>query len=156
MHTLIVVNSHQGNTRRVAEAMAKRLCSLGSCEVVDVINGPSSVPADIDLLLVGGPTEGHGMTPEMRGYLDGLCASVVRGKAVAAFDTRLAWPKILSGSAADGIARKLVELDGRLVGQPASFIVSTAPELVPGEIERAQRWADTIAARAMAGAAPVA
>ncbi|HEY7600237.1 MAG TPA: flavodoxin family protein [Candidatus Limnocylindrales bacterium] len=153
MKTLIVVNSHKGNTRRIAEAIADQLKRHGSAEVVDVDAAASAVRDDIDLLLVGGPTEGHGMTPEMRGYLDGLAASSVRGRAVAAFDTRLGWPRILSGSAGDGIAARLARLDAQVIGPVGSFIVTSTPSLEPGEIERAREWAESIAARAVPVAA---
>jgi flavodoxin len=145
MRTLIVVNSHKGNTRAIADAIAGQLKPRGSCEVVNVEAAGSSIGADVDLLLVGSPTEGHGMTPEIRAYLDALAASSVHGKAVAAFDTRIGWPRILSGSAADGIAAKLARLDARVIGPQGSFIVTTTPALEPGEIERARSWADQIA-----------
>jgi hypothetical protein len=86
------------------------------------------------------------MTSEMRTYLDGLAADSIRAKAVAAFDTRLGWPRILSGSAADAMASKLARLGARVIGPNGSFIVTTTPELEPGEIERAGEWAESIAA----------
>ena len=149
MNTLIVVNSHKGNTRRIAEAIADRLKRHGCSEVVDVESAASTIWGDVDLLFVGGPTEGHGMTPEMRGYLDGLASSSVRGRPVAAFDTRLGWPRILSGSAGDAIAARLARLDATVIGPVGSFIVTSAPALEQGELERAREWAESIAARAL-------
>jgi flavodoxin len=147
MRTLIVVSSHKGNTRRIAEAIAEQLKSHGSSEVVPVEGAASSIERDVDLLLVGSPTEGHGMTPEMRAYLDSLSVGTVRDRAVAAFDTRLAWPRILSGSAADGISSKLSRLGAQVIDPAGSFIVSAAPELQPGELERAREWAESVAAQ---------
>jgi hypothetical protein len=75
---------------------------------------------------------------------------------VAAFDTRLGWPRILSGSAADSIASKLARLGARVIGPAGSFIVTTAPELASGEIERARQWAESIAAQVEPVAVPAA
>jgi hypothetical protein len=66
-------------------------------------------------------------------------------RSVAAFDTRLAWPMILSGSAAAGIADRLGELGGDLVAPAESFIVDRTPQLKPGEIERAEEWGRELA-----------
>lgn len=154
MKTLIVVNSHKGNTRRIADAIAEQLRCHGSAEVVTVEAAPAAIPADVELLFVGGPTEGHGMTTEMRSYLDGLAAGSLRGRAVASFDTRIGWPRILSGSAGDGIAARLERMDARVIGPVGSFIVSAAPELAPGELERAGEWAESIAEQVAPVAVP--
>jgi hypothetical protein len=59
-----------------------------------------------------------------------------------AFDTRLDWPKWLSGSAADKIARLLEEMECPMLADPASFIVERAEgPLAEGERERATTWA---------------
>jgi hypothetical protein len=60
--------------------------------------------------------------------------------AVAAFDTRVHWPRRLSGSAADGIAARLQAAGGSLVAPPESFIVTMTPEIEPGELARARAW----------------
>ena len=48
---------------------------------------------------------------ELRGWLDTLHGRALKGVTVAAFDTRVGWPKLLSGSAADQIAKRLKSLD---------------------------------------------
>jgi hypothetical protein len=69
----------------------------------------------------------------------------IEAPAAAAFDTRVNWPRLLSGAAADGIAKRLQTLGARLVVPPESFIVSTKPELLPGELERARAWGASLA-----------
>lgn len=145
MKSLVVYVSHKGNTQRVAEAIGNVLAASGTVDVLPVEEAPPIMEEDVDLLVIGGPTEGHGMTSEMSDFLDRLDVASVRGRAVAAFDTRVNWPRILSGSAADGIARRL-ETAGAMVIEPqGSFIVSNEPELLPGELERAMEWAESVA-----------
>ncbi len=146
MNALVVYATRTGNTRRVAEAVAEALRARGmGVTLQDVAGAPGLVPEGTDLLVVGGPTEGHGMTPPMASYLQRLDRAGLRGVTAAAFDTRLWWPRILSGSAAASIARTLRDRGARVVGDEMSFIVSMKPELVAGEIERAASWARELA-----------
>ncbi len=145
MNTLIVYATRTGNTRRVAEAMGAALRSLGAVEIHAVEEAPSQLPHDVDLLLVGGPTEGHGMTEPMKDWLLRIDPASLRERPAAAFDTRLTWPRLLSGSAASGIARRLRENGARVIADPESFIVTMKPELLAGEPERAAAWARRLA-----------
>jgi flavodoxin len=144
--SVVVYVTHKGNTKLVAEAISEALRANGEVEVLPVEEAPTFIGADIDLLVLGGPTEAHGMTPELTGYLDRLDETSLRGRAVAAFDTRVNWPRILSGSAADGIAKRLGGFGARVIGPVGSFIVNTEPALLAGELERAKAWAAEVAA----------
>jgi hypothetical protein len=84
------------------------------------------------------------MTAPMAEYLHGLVAGSVSGVTAAAFDTRLRWPRWLSGSAAGDIAERLVALGAHVLEPAASFIVTMKPELAPGELERAAAWAKAL------------
>jgi hypothetical protein len=86
-------------------------------------------------------------------FLDRLAPESIAGRKTAVFDTRLAWPRILSGSAADAIAQRLGALGAVIVGSPGSFIVTMKPELKDGELERAATWAREVSAAA-AGRVP--
>jgi len=85
------------------------------------------------------------MTDAIKRFLDMVDLTAVDGTAVATFDTRLRWPKLLSGSAADGIAERLRADGATLIVPPESFMVTRKPELEPGELERAAAWAATVA-----------
>jgi len=145
MKSLVVYVTHKGNTRIVADAIGEVLGKHGPAEVIPADEAPPVIGPDVDLLVVGGPTEGHGMTPEQRAYLDRLEAPTVRGRAAAAFDTRINWPRLLSGSAADGIAKRLREMGARVIEPVGSFIVNAEPTLLTGELERAREWATDVA-----------
>jgi flavodoxin len=154
MKSLVVYVTHKGNTQRVAETIGEVLRQHGTADVLPVDEAPSVLEADVDLFVLGGPTEGHGMTPEQRAYLDRLDASTFRGRAAAAFDTRINWPRLLSGSAADGIAKRLREIGARVIEPEGSFIVNTEPALLDGELQRAATWAAEIAAGVELAATP--
>lgn len=149
MHSLVVYASKSGNTRAIAEAMAEALSGRGPVDLRRADDLASTVP-DADLVLIGGPTEGHGMTQPMKRLLDRLPASAWDGRAVAPFDTRLRWPRFLSGSAAADISLRLSAAGARLLAEPESFLVSMKPALEPGERERAAAWAIAMADAAMA------
>jgi flavodoxin len=144
MKSVVFYASRKGNTRLVAEAIAERLRATGAAEVVPVDGGSACIDPGTDFIAVGGPTEGHGMTEAVGRFLDGI-TPVAAARAAAAFDTRVNWPRLLSGAAADGIAKRLQSIGARLVMPPESFIVSTKPELLPGELDRARAWGASLA-----------
>jgi flavodoxin len=146
MKTLVVYASRKGNTRRVAEEIGRVMADRGPVELFEVADAPSRLPAS-DVLFIGGPTEGHSASPPMVEFLDRLAADSMVGRKVAVFDTRVAWPKMLSGSAAESIAQRVGALGAAIVGSPGSFIVTMKPELKEGELERAAKWARDIGAK---------
>ena len=154
MKSVVVYASRSGNTRRVAEEITRAVSELGEVEMYEVTDAPNRLP-DADLLIVGGPTEGRSETPPMVEFLQRVDRASVADRAAVAFDTRLAWPRILSGSAAQGIAKRLRNAGARIVVDPESFIVDTKPELKSGELERAGSWARDITGR-LGVSAPVA
>ncbi|MGD8683016.1 MAG: flavodoxin domain-containing protein [Chloroflexota bacterium] len=145
MRSTIVYGSRSGNTRRVARAIADALAPYGPVEVVAAEHASATVWDHCDLLVVGGPTEGRHATPPVRAFFDRLPAHALRGLLAAAFDTRLDWPRVLSGSAAREIRRHLVEAGATMLVPPESFLVSSRPKLQDGELERAAVWARRVA-----------
>ena len=139
MKSIVVYQSRHGNTEKIALAIAAGLERGGSVEVYPSTKAPVVIPEDATLFIAGGPTEGHGMTKSMAAYLDGL--SGMSAQLVAAFDTRLRWPRWLSGSAAVDIAKRLKTAGANDVARPMSFFVSGKdPVLEPDELERAEAW----------------
>ena len=145
MKSVVVYGSRSGNTREVAAAIAGALEAYGPVRLVAVEDASATVWDDCDLLVVGGPTEGRHATPPVQAFFDRLPAHALRGLDAAAFDTRLDWPLLLSGSAAGQIRRRLLDAGANMVASPESFRVSSRPELRPGELERAPAWARAVA-----------
>lgn len=160
-HALVVVESVFGNTRRIAEAIAHGL-SAATTEVrlVDVADAPSEL-GQVDLVVVGGPTHGFGMTRPstrrsaarqsgvpaaatgLREWLDTLPGGT---GDMAVFDTRVAPPR--TPGASRGVARRMQRLGYRLVVQSETFrVMDVEGPLCDGELERARTWGEVLAAR---------
>ena len=155
MNSLVIYASRTGNTRTLAEAIAETMRERGTAvEVFDAEQAPMTLP-ECDLIFVGGPTERHTLTPAVVGFFDRLEAGSLRGKAGVAFDTRMQWPRFVSGSAAEEIAKRLKAADALVVSAPESFFVRTDPQLgydlVRGELARARTWAIEVADEVEAG-----
>ena len=148
MESLVVYDSKFGNTRKLAEAVADGLRSLGSVRLLGLDKLPPKDLGTVDLLVVGGPTQLRGMSARTRQFIDLLETRSQTRMVAVAFDTRLRRPVAFSGSAARMIARKLRRAGIRILGRPESFYVrEDAPELERGEEERAAAWAQTVAER---------
>ncbi len=163
MSTLVVYESMWGNTRAVAEAVARGLGP--DVPVVDVGRAPSPVPGEVELLVVGGPTHAFSMSREgtrkgavERGAEPGHEASGIREwlagqpssqrAEVATFDTRVAKVRHLPGSAAKAAAKEVKRHHlGRLVAVESFYVDDTEGPLLDHELERAQQWGAALAAR---------
>ncbi len=159
MRALIVYESMFGNTRNVAEAIAEGLADHATTDIVEVGTAPAQPPADVDLLVVGGPTHVMGLTrPKTRadaadktneplvsrgdGVREWLAALPRAGqdRTAAAFDTRID-ARWMPGSAAHGIAKRLRRRGYRVVSPVQSYYVDdTTGPLKGGELERARSW----------------
>jgi flavodoxin len=143
MRAMVVYDSLYGNTAQIAHAIGAAL----SVEV-HPISEVRTIPAKLDLLVIGGPTQGHGIDQPLKDFFSELPGQSVEGVAVATFDTRFHWPEFLSGSAAKEIAKRLKENGANLVAAPESFFVEGKEgPLSGGELDRATQWANLLAAR---------
>jgi flavodoxin len=142
MKTLVVYETGYGNTERLARAIAEALHEHGEARVSPV-RGISELRAgEVDLLVVGAPTQLHGLPDGMRELLEGVPKGKLRGVRALAFDTRYRGPRFVRGSAAKDIAELLRNLGCRLLAPPESFFVKGEEgPLEPGEEYRAQAWA---------------
>jgi len=160
MSALVVVESMWGNTRTVAEAVARGLGK--EIEVVDVGQAPSELPDDVGLLVVGGPTHAFSMsrsktrhdaaqrgarraneTQGIREWLEQLQPS--DHIDVATFDTRVAKVKRLPGSAAKAAGKEVRRHHlGRLIETQSFYVNDMEGPLLEGELDRAQEWGNQL------------
>jgi flavodoxin len=157
MNSIVIYGSRHGNTHKVAEAIASELRRHGSAQLFSVDDAPLVLPRKTNLMVVGSPTEAHRMTLPMVKFFDQLGTGELEGIAAAGFDTRLRWPRWLSGSAGAGITARLRKAGAEVIDSEASFVVAGKyPVLEPGELERATAWAaslaDKVESRVPAGA----
>jgi flavodoxin len=159
MKTLVIFDSEFGNTERLAEVIARQLGADAPLWAADGAAKAALEQRDWDLLVVGGPTQNHTVSPTMRALLQGVPQGALKDAPVAVFDTRYRMARFLTGSAADWIAARLDRAGAALVVAPESFFVERdAPppgeqrrhdheRLEVGEEERAQAWANALAAK---------
>jgi flavodoxin len=154
VRSLVLYATRHGNTHRVAEAVAVALGRYGPAETRRIgergLTPADAVPADVDLLVIGGPTEAHGATPEVAAFIEQLPAGALMDVMTAAFDTRLNWPHWASGSAGEAIAQLLEAADATVLRPLGSFLVTMEPDLRNGELARASDWALELGERAAA------
>ena len=145
MKILVVYESQFGNTRHVAELIAGRLEAYGDVRVAPFRSFEPSLLQDVDLFILGSPTQAHGITADMRRFLTDL-ESQARPVKATAFDTRVKGPRFLWGSAAREIAVHLERKGFTIVAPPESFLVtlSKEPVLYAGEEGHAEEWAATL------------
>jgi flavodoxin len=148
MKSLVVYGSRHGNTRKVAETIAGALRKHGAVQLVPAEKALATRLEDTDLVVVGGPTEAHGITEPVARFLEGVAEASLAGKCAAGFDTRLRWPRWLSGSAGAQIVERLAWRGAHVIAPEESFLVSgKLPVLEPGELERAAAWAASLVAK---------
>ncbi len=163
---VIVYESMFGNTQKIGAAIKEGLDSVLPTDLVRVDQAPAEIPADVRLLVVGGPTHAFSMTrwstriqaaqqgqvvmpvdTGIREWLQGLDQRTTP-TVVATFDTRITKVRRLPGSAARSAAKVLRHRGYKLMAAPASFFVSdTTGPIDQGELDRARAWGEELAAQ---------
>jgi len=142
VEALVVCESVFGNTREVAAAVGRGLASRLPVTVVDVNSAPAVLPAEVDLLVVGGPTHAFGMSRP--GTRRDAARQAGRDEDLDAIGLR-EW---LAGSAAHRAAARLRHLGFTMLDAPTTFWVgATTGPLLPEEPDRACRWGEQLGAR---------
>jgi hypothetical protein len=170
MRALVVYESMFGSTRRIAEAVAAGLDKSGQAVVVGVADAHEGLLTGIDLLVVGGPTQGWSMSrPSTRrgapvhvakpesgltlepgadtgpGVREWLAQRGQLALPAAAFDTRVNSRFLFTGRASKAIGRQMERHGMTLIVPPESFLVDAKSHLLPGEPDRAEAWGQHLA-----------
>ena len=174
MNALVVYESMYGNTRTIAEAIARGLAPTGPVAVTRIAALDPSALQHVDLLVIGAPTHtwslsrpstrkaaveaaakpASGLSVEdnaaelgVREWLKSLDAQAVGTSVVAAaFDTRMRAPLGLSGAASRTIAKQLRRRGVSCVARNG-FYVTKRNQLIGGEQARAESWGRELAGR---------
>ena len=152
LKALVVYDSEFGNTEKIGLAIRDALAAQMDVEALRVDTVRPEQLADVNLLIVGSPTQRFSPTPATTQFLKSIPARALEGVRVAAFDTRFTEQEIdkirilaffvgIFGYAAKPIADLLVRKGGELVVAPEGFYVAdTQGPLLEGELERAEEW----------------
>ena len=145
MKALVVYDTTYSNTEKIAKAIGGAL--TGDVKVLRAAEANTADFASFDLIVIGSPTYGGRPMPSVMDLMNKISETVVKGKNVAVFDTRIP-SKIakLFGYAADRIAKNLKDKGANLVVPAESFyVLGKAGPLKDGELARAATWAKTLA-----------
>lgn len=149
MNVLVVYDSVYGNTERIAQIVAGRLAELGDARADLASEVAVESLSSVDLVVVGGPTQGWRATPPIVNFVARIGAQAANRLMWATFDTRYERSVLLTGSAARRLAKQLRRLGAELLVPPESFFVTaTEGPLQVGEEERAAAWAAQLHERA--------
>ncbi len=172
MKIVIIYESMYGNTRVIAEAVARGAGLESEAVAVPVAEAYPELLDGAGLVVVGGPTHIHGMSrastrkgavaaarkpgsglttapgaegPGLRDWFTGLGQV---DTAAAAFDTRLEGLAMFTGRASKGIAGRLRRHGFTMAAKPQSFLVAKDNRLRVGEEDRARDWGRRLASQA--------
>jgi len=166
LKALVVYESFWGNTAAVARAIAE---GIGDARAVTTDEATDELVAVAEVIVAGAPLLGFSLPreemrrtlpeterrapnppdtshPSMRTWLEHL-GGLQGGprQAGAAFETRISWSP---GSAAKSIEQALTGAGYEMVASPGKFVVTGKyGPLKDGELARARRWGEEIAAR---------
>ena len=146
MNAVVVYFSKFGNTRKIAETIARTLGSEGSVRVICSDQLTSSDLNEVDLVVMGSPTHRMNVPEAVRSVFETLPRRILHNTPVAAFDTSYKMSRWLAPFTAAGkLDKKLRKLGGKRVISPETYhVVEREGPLYDGEIERAQVWAESI------------
>jgi flavodoxin len=141
MKTLVIYDTNFGNTKIVAEAIAKG-CG-NQTKAVPVTKLSKDDLNQVTHIVVGSPIYQWKPTENMIKWLSSLKDNQLVGFKATTFDTRV--KLFIHGDAANKIASTLEKAGARLIASPQVFFVKGAQgPLISGEIEKATKWGEEL------------
>jgi len=152
---MIIYDSVFGNTKQVAETIAKVFESDKDTRILQVSKAKPDQLTGLDLLVFGSPTRAFNATAAINRFLKSIPKNSLKGVNVATFDTRISLEDVNSrilpplvkvfGYAAKPIADKLEKKGAQSIIPPEGFFVKdTEGPMKDGELERASEWAKQV------------
>lgn len=141
MKTLVLYDSNFGNTKIIAEEIAKKIGNGVKLSSVKQFDGKDI--DDLDLLIIGCPINGWRPTEATFGAINLLKDKLKNGLKYTTFDTRM---KIfIHGDAKEQLSQILTKAGGKLIFEPQAFYVSRKMgPLYDGELEKVDSWTKLI------------
>ena len=124
MNTLVIYDSTYGSTEEIAQAITDSLAQRCSVRLLRVNKVQPSDLEGVDLLVLGCPTLKRKPTAAVQAFLDCVSRRPLKGVPAAVFDTRYRKLRLLTGSAASGVAKRLRKSGVHLLVAPQSFFVA--------------------------------
>jgi flavodoxin len=147
MNAIVLYDSQFGNTEKLAQVIAK---SISSGKLLKASEVCLEDLKDINLLVIGSPTQGGRATVLLQQFLDKIPSGKLTNVKVAVFDTRFSEKDVnfalrmlmkIIDYAAPKMAKLLTDKGGKLIVPPEGFIVKGKKgPLVDGELDRARTW----------------
>ncbi len=145
---IVVYDSVYGNTEKIARAIGE---GLGGAKVINVSDASPADLSDVELLVVGAPTQKFRATTGIIKFIKLLPHEKISTLKVAAFDTRMDLKTIKSkvfrfvvkkgGFAAKPLDRLLQRKGAESISEPQGFeVTGHEGPLKDGELERAAEW----------------
>lgn len=139
MKALVLYDSFFGNTKLVAEVIAKEL----GCEAIKVDKFNPELLKELDLLVVGSPIRGWRPSPLTQEFLSALPKNSLKGIQAASFDTRMRI--FIHGDATKQISSGLKKAGAEIIVEPKWFDVKTKEgPLFEEEEQNARDWANAL------------
>lgn len=141
MKALVIFDSNFGNTKLVADSIARQ---IGNGTLSKSVNDVKTSDLDgINLLIVGSPINGWRPTKKISEFLKDVSSRKLNGVQATAFDTRV--KSFLSGNAAKKIAKALKNLGANLIVPETGFFVKgNEGPLLEGEAKKIEEWTKQI------------
>jgi flavodoxin len=138
MKSLVIYDSAFGNTKQIAEAIAKAINS----EAVNVSKVKAEELKSYEFIVVGSPIQGWRPLVPMINFLSALPKDSLKGVKVAAFDTRI--NIFVHGDAVKKIANGLAAAGSEVIGSEFFYVKDKEGPIKEGEMERAVAWAKSL------------
>jgi flavodoxin len=141
MKAIVIFDSHYGNTKMIADTIAKKLG-----DYVPHISIKDIKAADIneyDLLIIGSPNIGWKPTGKIDRFLISLNSEKLKSVNIAAFDTRV--KTFITLNPSHKIVKTLQKYGTNIIVPPMGFYVKEKEAVLhDGELEKAENWATLI------------
>ena len=141
MKAIVIFDSKFGNTKLIANTIAKKLGTnvphiyVGDLKASDI--------DEYDLLIIGSPVVGWRPTERIIEFLYSLDPGKLKNKNVAVFDTKI--KLLISSNCAKKISYAFKKAGAYIIVPPIEFYIKKKQTvLLDGELERAEDWATSI------------